>query len=58
MSETSANRGLRHHAIAYVLVMALLVALNVSTGGPYWVLWVAAGWGMGLVLHAFLALRH
>lgn len=55
--ETPARRGFRHHAIAYVLVMALLVAVNVATGGPYWVLWVAAGWGIGIALHAFFVLR-
>ena len=57
MPESPSRRGLRHHLIAYALVMALLVALNVVSGGPYWVLWVAAGWGMGIALHAFLALR-
>jgi hypothetical protein len=58
MPESETRRGFRHHVTAYILVMALLVTLNVVTGGPYWVLWVAAGWGMGLALHAFLALRH
>jgi hypothetical protein len=56
--ETSSQRGFRHHVIAFVLVMALLVVLNLATGGPYWVMWVAAGWGLGIALHAFLALRH
>lgn len=58
MPEAPSHRGFRHHATAYALVMALLVALNVVTGGPYWVIWVAAGWGIGLALHAFFALRH
>jgi hypothetical protein len=57
MPESPSRRGLRHHAIAYALVMALLVAINVVSGAPYWVLWVAVGWGMGIALHAFLALR-
>lgn len=58
MSDAPSHRGFRHHAIAYALVIALLVALNVVTGGPYWVIWVAGGWGIGLALHAFFALRH
>ncbi len=50
-------RGFQHHLIAYVLVIALLVAVNLATSAPYWVLWVAAGWGIGLLAHGFFALR-
>lgn len=31
--------------------MALLFVINLSTGSPYWVLWVLLGWGVGLLAH-------
>ncbi len=48
--------GLQIHAVVFVLTLALLVAINVWTGPPYWVLWVVLGWGVGLVAHG-LSLR-
>lgn len=45
------------HAIVFAVVIALLTALDVYTGGSFWVHWVFLGWGMGVLLHAFLALR-
>ena len=57
LREAHKARGFRYHLIAFVLVIALLVAINVSTGGPYWVLWVAVGWGIGVLAHGFFAYR-
>ncbi len=53
----AARRGLLHHGMAFLVVIALLAAFNVYIGKPYWVLWVLLGWGAGLALHAFLAMR-
>ncbi len=48
--------GFRIHAVAFVVVMALLVAINVLTGAPYWVQWVLPGWSIGLLNHWFFVL--
>ncbi len=50
-SEAGRKRGLNIHAIVFVLTMVLLAVVNVMTGSPYWVFWVALGWGIGLLAH-------
>lgn len=40
------------HLLAYVLVLALLTAVNFYTGDEWWVQWVFLGWGTGVVAHA------
>jgi len=52
-----ARRGLAHHTLIFVIVIALLAALNWYLGPPYWVQWVLLGWGAGLALHALLLRR-
>lgn len=44
------------HAMRYVVVVAVLLAINLLTA-PHrlWVLWVIGGWGLGLLLHALRA---
>jgi len=40
------------HAISYfVVIVALAVVNNVTWGGYQWWLWVAFGWGIGVVSH-------
>jgi hypothetical protein len=53
----SKRRALKIHAIVFVLVIALLAALDWYTAEPYWIHWVILGWGLGLALHAGLLLR-
>ena len=43
--------GLRIHAIVFVASMVLMLLVNLLTGSPYWVAWVLAGWGVGLLSH-------
>lgn len=44
----------RAHLLAYVLVNAFFVAVWVVTGaGFFWPVFPIAGWGIGLVLHAW-----
>ncbi len=47
--------GFRNHFIVYAVVLALLGALNFALGPPYWVLYVLAGWGAGIVAHGLAA---
>ena len=40
--------------VAYVVVNAFLVVVWAITGaGYFWPVWVMAGWGIGVVLHAY-----
>jgi len=49
-----AKREFVSHIIAYVVVNVFLVAVWAFTGaGYFWPAWVIAGWGVGLVLHAW-----
>lgn len=56
--EALRRAGVLRHAAIFAVVIALLAILDWYTGEPYWVHWVFLGWGAGLLLHAFLALRH
>ncbi len=50
------KRGCWQHVVAYVVVNAFLVLIWAVTGaGYFWPIWVLAGWGIGLVLHAWTA---
>ncbi|WP_263769496.1 helix-turn-helix domain-containing protein [Propionivibrio soli] len=41
------------HVFRYVVVNLVLLAINLITSShSLWVLWVAGGWGIGLLLHA------
>ena len=49
-----ARRDFGSHLVAYVVVNAFLVGVWALTGtGYFWPVWVLAGWGAGLVLHAW-----
>lgn len=52
------RRELKEHVFAYVIVNALLVAINwFTSGGLTWVVWPILGWGVGLAFHAWSALN-
>lgn len=44
-------RGFATHLTSYLLVMAFLGFVNFMTTGYPWVVWPAAGWGLGLAFH-------
>jgi 2TM domain len=49
-----ARRDYWSHLVVYVVVNAFLIAVWAMTGaGYFWPAWVIAGWGIGLVLHAW-----
>jgi fatty acid desaturase len=39
------------HLFVFAAVLAFLAIINASTGGPWWVLWVLFGWGIGILAH-------
>ena len=39
-------------------LMAGLAIVNLATGGPWWVLWVLLGWGLGVLAHALTVFGH
>lgn len=48
------KRGLAAHALAYLMVNLLLVAIWFATGAPFfWPVFPIFGWGIGLVFHAW-----
>ena len=54
-----ARRDLGSHAVAFVVVNALFVAIWAMTGrGYFWPAWVIGCWAAGLLLHAWDALLH
>jgi len=49
-----ARRSFGQDLVAYVVVNAFLIGVWAMTGaGYFWPGWVLAGWGIGLVLHAY-----
>jgi len=51
-------RGFYVHLFQYVFVIAGLTAINlIFTLHRLWVIWVIAGWGVGLLGHAFMVFR-
>lgn len=56
---TAAQRklGFQIHAVAFVLTLSLLVAINLWLGPPYWVIWVVLGWSVGLLMHGLFGLK-
>jgi hypothetical protein len=49
--------GVLRHAAIFAVVIAILAIFDWYTAEPYWVHWVFLGWGAGVLLHAWLALR-
>lgn len=51
--QLAAIKGFYIHLAVFVLVMAILVAINFATGPAWWVQWPFLGWGIGVLGHAF-----
>ena len=48
------RRDFGSHLVAYVVINAFLIGVWAFTGAAYfWPAWVLAGWGIGLLLHAW-----
>jgi len=49
-----AKRDFGSHVVAYIVINSLLVGVWAITGTDYfWPVWIMAGWGAGLILHAW-----
>lgn len=59
MAETQNRNALLIHASAYVVVNAILLAINATQSvdpghtRTWWAIWPLAGWGIGLAAHGF-----
>jgi hypothetical protein len=50
----TARRDFASHLVAYLVINGFLVFVWAVTGaGYFWPVWILAGWGIGLVLHAW-----
>ena len=47
-----ARLGFYTHLAVYIIVGALLVAIDISTSPATWVQWPLMGWGIGVLFHA------
>jgi hypothetical protein len=56
-SATHARVSLAIHAATYCIVNALLVVINLASGGDTWFQWPLLGWGIGLTWHAWVVAR-
>jgi fatty acid desaturase len=48
----AAIKGFYIHLFVFAAVLVGLFAINAASGGPWWVLWVLFGWGIGVAAHA------
>jgi hypothetical protein len=48
----AALKGFYIHLLVFALALAGLFLINLLSGGPWWVLWVLIGWGIGVIAHA------
>jgi uncharacterized membrane protein len=54
LASLNKKREFRSHLVAYVLVNALLVAIWAVTGADFfWPVFPIAGWGIGILFHAW-----
>ncbi len=48
-------KGFYMNLLAYCIVIPILAYINYRTTSYPWVLFSVAGWGLGLILHGFIA---
>jgi fatty acid desaturase len=54
----AAIKGFYIHLFVFVLVVGSLALINALIGGPWWVLGVFLGWGIGVLAHAIAVMGH
>jgi hypothetical protein len=55
--QVEAITGFYIHLVVFVIVMAMLLVLNLTTLNEiWWVQWAFLGWGIGMLAHGVMAL--
>ena len=49
-----ALKGFYIHLTVFALVLLALLLVNSATGGPWWVVWIFLGWGLGVLAHGLV----
>jgi hypothetical protein len=49
--------GFRYHFLAYVIVNAILIVVNLMHPEHLWFFWPLLGWGIGIVAHGYAVSR-
>jgi hypothetical protein len=47
------DQGFKYHFIAYVIVNAILIAVNLMNPSHLWFFWPLLGWGIGIAAHGY-----
>ncbi len=53
MNKLLQDQGFKYHLAAYVLVNAILIAVNLMHPEHIWFFWPLLGWGIGIVAHGY-----
>jgi len=53
MNKLLQNQGFRYHLLAYVLVNAILIVVNLMHPDHLWFYWPLIGWGIGIAAHGY-----
>lgn len=56
LTKADQKLGFNIHAVVFVMSMIAMVIINVAVGPPWWVIWPALGWSVGLLMHWWFTL--
>lgn len=53
MNKLLQDQGFKYHLLAYVIVNAILIVINLMNPTHLWFFWPLIGWGIGLAAHGY-----
>jgi hypothetical protein len=53
MNKLLQDQGFKYHLLAYLVVNAILFAVNMMNPAHLWFFWPLLGWGIGLAAHGY-----
>lgn len=53
MNKLLQDQGFKYHLMAYVLVNAILIVVNLMNPAHWWFFWPLIGWGIGIAAHGY-----
>jgi hypothetical protein len=56
LSHAGQKLGFTIHALAFAPAMIAMLVINLLIGPPWWVIWPAIGWSIGLLSHGWFVL--